>query len=99
MMFGFKKRHDEVISNLKVLYCMLEEIARKLQEIEDMQDPITEVTKELNETVMENGQRLNTMINELKGAVAMSRASLPKRDDVIIGKIEADKPKKSKKNA
>lgn len=98
-MFGFKKRHDQILNklcclNTKVdkLELTFEEMLYTIKQLIDLQEPLHDVTKELNESVCENGKRLNSMINELKGAVAMSRASLPNRED------ESLKPKKGKKN-
>lgn len=93
-MFGFKRRHEEIMNAFKALNFVLEQTLCKLNDVEKLQEPLSDVTKELNETVIDNGQRLNTMINELKGACAMARASLPKREDINEIKRKPGRPKR-----
>jgi hypothetical protein len=90
MMFGFKKRHAEIMQAIKINTKIFEEILMKLHDIDDAQSPIEDLTRELNESVTDNAKKLNTMINELKGAVAMSRASLKEK----VEKKKVGRPKK-----
>ncbi|HEY1646154.1 MAG TPA: hypothetical protein VGF75_07390 [Candidatus Saccharimonadales bacterium] len=95
-MFGFKRRHDELCDKIDGMHLAFDEVLVTLRQILDNQDPIDKKVKDLNESVLDNATRLNNMMNEFKGCVAMSRASLPKRDDVVMH-VERDKPKKAKK--
>lgn len=90
-MFGFKQRHSEIMKELKTLNFILEQTLTKLAEVEQAQEPIADITKELNETVLDNAKRLTHFLNDIK-----SSAGLPKtyNEEVTIVKKRGGRPKK-----
>jgi Mg2+ and Co2+ transporter CorA len=75
-MFGFKRRHRELLYKLKEMDDKFDVVTSWIAANADDIRDIQRKNETLYEALNDNAKRLNTMMNEFKGAIAMARAAL-----------------------